>query len=372
MAELSAVSPKADVLPEWIRQLKRDHMDRLAEHRRKLYRQPELRHLFLELTLQCNEHCFHCGSRCGHTGASGLKKEQYLSVLHDVREHFDIRKILLCITGGEPLLYPDFFPLLEEASAMGFRWGMTSNATLIDKKTAAALRKAGMKTISVSIDGLEETHDRLRGLKGGYRRAMAGIQNLIDEGGFEAIQVTTVINHENIDELDALYGIMEKLDIDSWRVIGLEPIGRALEYPERMLTPEDHRRLFRFIREKRLERMPVQYGCSHYLGVDLEREVRKWYFLCNAGIHTASITADGDVTACLDIEKRPETVQGSIFEKPFSEIWKERFEIFRSPLAEKSTECSGCEYKNHCAGGAAHSWDFDRNEQRICFKGILF
>ena len=93
-----------------------------------------------------------------------------------------------------------------------------------------------MGTVSVSIDGLEKTHDRLRGLPGGYRLAMEGIQNLIDVGGFKTIQVTTVINHSNIDELDPLYEIFEKMDIDSWRVINLEPIGRALEYPDLMIT----------------------------------------------------------------------------------------------------------------------------------------
>jgi MoaA/NifB/PqqE/SkfB family radical SAM enzyme len=61
---------------------------------------------------------------------------------------------------------------------------MTSNATLITKEVAHKLAEAGMKTISVSIDGLPETHDALRGFKRGYELAMRGIQNLIDEGVF--------------------------------------------------------------------------------------------------------------------------------------------------------------------------------------------
>ena len=108
-----------------------------------------------------------------------------------------------------------------------------------------------MGTISMSIDGLEETHDRQRGLKGGYQMAMKGIQNLIDRNAFEHISVTTVINHKNIGELDALYEVMEGLDIDSWRVIGIEPMGRALDYPDILLIPDDQRRLFIFIQEKR-------------------------------------------------------------------------------------------------------------------------
>lgn len=352
--------------------LKAAHLDQLAAYRKKLCEAPELRHLFLELTLQCNARCFHCGSSCDPNAPQGLPMEQYLSVLEDVREHFDLKRMMLCITGGEPLLYRDFFPLMEKARDMGFHWGMTSNATLITRDTARRLKESGMGTISVSIDGLPETHDRLRGLPGGWKKAMEGIQNLIDEGGFRAIQVTTVVNHRNIDELDRLFGIFEDLDIDSWRVIGLEPIGRAKEHPDLMLTPEDQRRMFRFIREKREADIPVQYGCSHFLGLDYEREVRDWYFLCNAGVYTASIMANGDIGACLDIERRPETVQGSIFTERFSDVWRDRFEFFRRPLSALSRTCRECPEEKWCGGGAAHSWDYDRNEQQICFKDILF
>ena len=190
----------------------------------------------------------------------------------------------------EPLLRPDFFDILGYAHKTGYTWGMTSNATLITPSVARRLYETGMATISVSIDGLEKTHDLLRGLSGGYRLAMTGIENLLSEREkhrsekgrkkpFRAIQVTTVINHENIHELDRLYRIFEGMDIDSWRVIGLEPIGRALLRPELMLTPDDQRRLFSFIYEKRCEQMPVAYGCSHFVGFDYEHEVRDWYFL---------------------------------------------------------------------------------------------
>ena len=268
------------ITQEQIHKEKARALDLVAQYRDGLYREPQLRSLFLELTMTCNSRCFHCGSRCEPGVPSGLPKEAYLQVLREVRDNFDQRHMMLCITGGEPMLYPDFFELMGEAKDMGFRWGMTTNGTLITREKARLLRETGMGTVSVSIDGLEKTHDRQRGLPGGYRLAMEGIQNLIDVGGFKTIQVTTVINHSNIDELDPLYEIFEKMDIDSWRVINLEPIGRALEYPDLMLTKEDYRRLFAFIYQKRMERMPVTYGCSHFLGLDLERELRGWYFFC--------------------------------------------------------------------------------------------
>lgn len=353
--------------------VKERHMDQLADYVRGLYREPQLRQLFLELTLQCNENCFHCGSSCTpQRPADLLTVEEYRAILEQVKEDFDLSRLMLCITGGEPLLRKDFFEILGYAHELGYHWGMTSNATLITRDVAHKLAEAGMRTISVSIDGLRETHDRLRGLPGGYDAAMRGIQNLLDEGAFQAVQVTTVVNHENICELDQLFEIIDGLDIDSWRVINLEPIGRALQWPGRMLTKEDYLRLFSFIREKRQAGYPVQYGCSHYLGPDWERELRDWYWLCNAGIYTASIMANGDIGACLDIERRPETIQGNIRESRFKDVWDHRFELFRRDLSEGSSFCRGCEHADHCRGGAHHSWDYDNNKPMLCFKDLLF
>lgn len=355
-----------------MRTRKQRHLDTLAEYVRGLYREPKLRQLFLELTLRCNERCFHCGSSCGGPQGEELSLAEYQRILREVREDFDIRTLQLCITGGEPLLRPDFFEIMAFARDLGYHWGMTSNGTLITKEVAHRLAECGMGTISVSIDGLPETHDRLRGFPGGYALAMEGIQNLIDERAFHHVQVTTVVNHGNIGELDALFEIMCGLDIDSWRVINLEPIGRALLRPKLMCTPEDYRLLFRFIREKRMQGYPVEYGCSHYLGPQLEREVRNWYWLCNAGIYTASIMANGDIGACLDIERRPETIQGNIRRDRFRDVWEQRFSLFRRDLAADSEFCRGCAHLEHCRGDAHHSWDYDRNKPMLCFRGTLF
>ena len=355
-----------------LKQLKEKHMLSLAQYREQLYRSPILRFLFLELTLRCNERCLHCGSSCGDVPSREMTFAQYRTILEDFRKDFDIKKIQLCITGGEPLLRPDFFDILGYADELGYHWGMTSNATLIDAETARKLHACHMKTISVSIDGLEASHNAFRRTPDGYARAMRGLEALIAEGGFEHIQVTSVMNHGNLHELDEMFRIFEAMDIDSWRVIGIEPMGRALQHPELLLTAEDQKYLFDFIRNKRMENMPVTYGCSHFLGCKYEREVRERYFLCNAGIYTASICCNGDIIGCLDIERRPEFIQGNILHDRFLDVWENRFECFRRSLADQNETCSSCEYKTFCAGGAHHSYDYDANRQRICLRGILF
>ena len=78
-----------------------------------------LRHLFLELTLRCNERCLHCGSRCGDVRADEMTPAQYHDVLKQIAEDFDTKQFTLCITGGEPLVRNDFFEIMDDANKQG-------------------------------------------------------------------------------------------------------------------------------------------------------------------------------------------------------------------------------------------------------------
>ena len=136
-----------------IAKLKKTHLNQLSGYVEQLYIKPDLRHLFLELTLACNERCFHCGSNCSVPSDNELSADEFKAVIDQVKEDFDISRIQLCVTGGEPLLRKDFFEIMNYAHSKGFKWGMTSNATFITKDVAHKLADAGMGTISVSIDG---------------------------------------------------------------------------------------------------------------------------------------------------------------------------------------------------------------------------
>ncbi len=353
-------------------EVKTEHLKMLAEYKSKLFKEPKLKFLFLELTMRCNENCLHCGSHCNEVQSEELDVLTYMEFLDKIKRDFGTEELMLCITGGEPLLRKEIFDIMTYAHKLGFRWGMTSNGILINDMVAKHLYDAGMSTISISIDGLKDTHDWFRRTPKAYVKAMKGVKALVNHGGFKNVQITTVVHKKNINELEELFRVVSEADVDSWRVINMEPIGRAKDHPELILDAEDYRRLFDFIKEKREQGFPVEYGCTHYLGLDYEREVRDWYFLCNAGVYTASIMANGDIGACLDIERRPETIMGNILRDDFTEVWKNGFEIFRKPLSEHSGKCSGCSSEEFCGGGSCHSWDYDENEQQVCFKDILF
>lgn len=351
--------------------IKYENMKKLAQQRRELMLHPKLRNLFLELTLRCNECCLHCGSSCGDVFSEELTTAQYREIIQQIYEDFGNRGYMFCITGGEPLLRKDFFAITSEIGKRNISWGMTSNGILISEETANDLYRTGMRTISISLDGMPEHHDAFRQTPGGWEKAMAGIENLLKVGKFQAIQVTTVVTHQNIGDLEQLYRILDGMEIDSWRIINIEPIGRANLHPELLLSKEEYQEMFSYIRNKRMMGEPVCYGCSHYLGMEYEREVRDWYFQCTAGLQTASITASGDIIACLDIERRPEFVQGNILHDRFKDVWENRFQIFRRDLSQDNEKCRNCSEAEFCHGDSFHTWNFDENRPNLCLSGEL-
>ena len=205
-------------------------------------------------------------------------------------------------------------------------------------------------------------------MAGSYDRAIEGVRNLAATGGLKALQVTSVMNHQTIGEIDQLFDIMVDLPIDSWRLGNVEPIGSALLHPDIIFQPEDFARLFSFIREKREQEWPVSYGCCHFLGLGYEGELRDWFYLCSAGIHVMSVMHNGDIGSCLDIERRPETVFGNIYTDDIAEVWRDGFGIYRQEhaLADRNPTCAACSQKRWCRGDSAHSWDFEHDEPRVC------
>lgn len=343
-------------------------MERLLEYREHLRRHPKLTYLFVELTDRCNLNCLHCGSRCEQGKGSFIDTELLLKALEEVAEDFDASSVMICLTGGEPLLHRDFDRIVETVVRLGFSWGMTTNGTLIDEGAAQRLKALGLASITVSLDGLEETHEWLRNSRGCFERTVRAVKHLHSAG--IPVQITTVIHKGNFAELEPLYDDLCALRIASWRVINLEPIGRALENRDLLLSHDEFTRLLDFIREKRFSQdtpMDVRFGCSHYLSYEYEHEVRDNYFLCGSGIYVASILCNGDIYSCLDIPRIPALVQGNIAKDRLSYVWRTGFKQFREDRTALSEQCRGCSERHFCGGDSTHTWDYERNEPLFCF-----
>ncbi len=355
-----------------MKEIKSRNMDLSAEFIKGLYQKPILKDLFLEVTSRCNAKCEHCGSNCGYDiPEDEISAELIKKALKEVAEKYCANDILLNITGGEPLMRKDLFEMMEYADQLGFRWGMTSNGMLITDEILEKMNQTHMETISISLDGLRETHESFRKVPGSYDIIIKNIQKLQKVPSIKIVQVTTVANKKNLHELEAIYQLMKDLHVISWRVINVDPIGRAKGNSDILLNPEEYQYLFQFIKEKREEAiMNVEYGCSHYLGLDLEKELRDNYFFCGTGLFVASILSNGDIFVCPNVERRKEFIQGNIKEDNFVDVWENRFQFFRNENRTSCDTCKKCDSWKHCLGDSFHTWNFDEGRPNFCIKMI--
>lgn len=334
-----------------------------------------LKDLFWECTLSCNAKCKHCGSSAENKKYEGeLTTEEIKSAFKQIANDMDASKILINVTGGEPLVRQDLCEVMEYATnELGFHWGMTTNGILLNDENIQKLKKANMETISISIDGLEKTHDEFRGVPGSYKTIIKNIKKLKEADFVNRIEVTTVFHKKNIDQLNELYKIMLNLGLDSWRLMSMDPIGRANKNDDLLLNGEEIKRILDFIKSKKHnKKMKIKYGCPGFLGLDYEREARESYFYCRTGISIASILYNGDLFVCPNVPRIQSLIQGNIKKDNFKEVWNNKYKEFRNKERTKCEECNNCEYWEYCLGGAYHTWDFKNNKQNKCVYNMIY
>lgn len=331
-------------------------------------RQYPLRVLFWEATLKCNAFCEFCGSRCGERSTENeLTKEEICSVFAEIAERYDPSKIMINVSGGEPLMRRDLFEIMSFADRLGYKWGMVTNGTLLDEERILGLKKSRIRTISVSIDGPEEVHDRIRSFPGSFKKIVQNIKKLSEIRTLETVMVTTVVSKHNLSWLPNICELLCKLPVQVWRIGPVDPIGRASEQENLLLDAGEMRQLFAFIKECRRSSLPFQTvtSCSHYLG-DYELALREHFFQCVAGKQMASILADGDIYVCSNVPKIPSLVQGNVRKNSFAEVWERGFEYFRNPESRRKGKCAGCEFFPQCQADSLHTWDFEREKPKFC------
>lgn len=333
----------------------------------------ELINLFWECTLRCNFNCKHCGSKAGGSSFSDeLNTEEIKKVFSGIAKDFNPRFIFVSITGGEPLLRKDIFEVMGFANKLGFTWGMVSNGYLISDSVINEMKKSGMSSLVISIDGLENIHDSFRNQKGSFKKAIKAVELVSNANFLKELNITTTIHKKNIFQLEEMYNIFKNTGINSWRLTNIDPIGRAMENKDLMLDKEDLTKLLDFIKEKRsTSKIEITYACSGFLGYKYEGEVRNKYFMCITGINVGSILANGDIFVCPNVPRIKKLIQGNVRKDRFSEIWNNKFEFFRNRERTKCEKCYKCENWDNCLGNSMHLWDFDKNEPKMCHLEMI-
>lgn len=157
------------------------------------------------VTNRCNLDCCFCAVDRSSVVHDGLSREEFLDLIDRLAD-WGVRQITF--TGGEPLMYEHFFELLEHAHRRGIITGFSTNGILLTEFCVKRLHSTGVDRISVSIDGPEKVHDRLRGRRGTYRRAVEGLQRLSrlrERYGKPELRINTIIFEQNLEHLTDMY-----------------------------------------------------------------------------------------------------------------------------------------------------------------------
>ena len=326
----------------------------------------ELNYLFWECTTRCNFRCRHCGSDCGLAAKEkDMPLEDFLGALDTIPREHRAKEFTVVLTGGEPLLRPDLLTVGKELRGRGFQWSMVSNGWLYDAAMHRRLMDAGMGALTVSLDGLEASHDWMRGVPGSYARVLGAIDAFAREPRLNA-DVVTCVNKRNLSELPELYRILADKGLKQWRLFTIIPIGRAAADPQMHLSDAEFVSLMEFIREKREQGGPmtVTFSCEGYLG-RYEEKVRPVRHFCHAGVNIASVLIDGRICACPNID-RDRFSQGNIYQDNLWQVWQDRFQPFRDHSWARTGRCADCKVWKDCLGGGMHNWHGPSGEVLQC------
>ena len=201
--------------------------------------------VFWETTRACGLACRHCrASAIAHPLPGELTAEEGLSFV-EALGRFDAPRPVLVATGGDVLERADLDALVARAAELEVPVALAPSVTpLLTDDRVASLRRAGIKVMSISLDGATaETHEGVRGVEGHFSATLAAIDRLRRHG--ITVQVNTVVMRPNVEELAAIARIVKESGASIWEVFFLIQVGRGLALGE--LTPAQNEDVCHFL-----------------------------------------------------------------------------------------------------------------------------
>ena len=325
---------------------------------REIARRPRPTYAVWELTLACDQRCQACGPRAGQARPDELTTEESLRLVDELAE-LGVGEVTLI--GGEAYLRNDFLLVLRRIRERGMKATMTTGGLALTKVRAEAMVQAGVQRVSVSIDGLEATHDRLRRSPGGWKRAFEALANVRDAGA--EIAANTQINAANRGELVELGGRLADAGIMAWQMILTIAHGNAADHPEMLLQPyempevyDEIERVLDLCDERRIVFWPGNN--LGYFG-PLEGRLRRLqnpdahYLGCQAGRSALGIESNGAIKSCPSLGG-PANTGGSWREHGLEKIWQRAPQmraLGRRTVDDLWGYCRECYYADTCMAG---------------------
>lgn len=319
---------------------------------------------------RCNLKCVHCYAQSKDIEYKDeLTTAQGKALIDDLAQ-FGAPVILF--SGGEPTMRKDLPELAMYARSKGMRAVISTNGTLIDKKMAKVLKDIGLSYVGVSLDGMRETNDKFRGVKGAFDAALNGMRNCLAEGVKVGLRFT--INKKNVKDIPAIFDLLEKEKIPRVCFYHLVYAGRGSKLVEQELSHEESRKTLDIIMDRTkalhekgfpIEVLTVDNHCDgpyvyfRLLKEDPKRAADVFELLSmnqgnSTGIGIGCVSWDGSVHA--DQFWRHYSF-GNVKERKFSEIWTDTTNELmaglknRKPLIKANADrCAHCKWFDICNG----------------------
>ncbi len=322
------------------------------------------------ITRRCNLRCIHCYSQSRDIEYTNELTTQQGKELIDDLAHFGVPVVLF--SGGEPLMREDLPELASYTISKGMRAVISTNGTLIDRKMAKRLKEIGLSYVGVSLDGMQETNDRFRGVKGSFDSALEGMRNCKRENIKVGLRFT--INKKNVADIPAIFRLLEEENIPRVCFYHLVYAGRGSKLIKEDLTYEESRKVVNLIMDKTkelhergfpIEVLTVDNHCDGpYIYLRLLKEDKKRaqevYELLkmnhgnSSGIGIGCVSWDGSVHP--DQFWRHYSL-GNVTKRKFSEIWMDTSNELMAGLKNRKSliqanadRCAGCKWFDVCNG----------------------
>jgi radical SAM protein with 4Fe4S-binding SPASM domain len=324
-----------------------------------------------ELTLACDLRCRHCNSSAGMPRPRELDAAAALA-LCDQFPPLLVREV--DFTGGEPLRCPYWETLAERLRDLHISVKVLTNGWGLDGAAVGRFQSLGIESVGISIDGLDATHDYLRGA-GSFRRAVAAVGRL--NAAWIPVTVITTVHSRNVAELSALAAVILTLGVTNWQVQPILRFGRAAAENNLALTPEQYLALGRFVRTWRPRAAAAGMSLSpadsfgYFTAYD-DREPP--WMGCGGGVVSLGITSDGRVKPCLSLPD--EFAVGDVRERDLRDLWfhGEGFAAARASGPDRlGTNCRTCGRAGLCRGGCAamsYSYTGAVHNDPFCFLAL--
>jgi mycofactocin radical SAM maturase len=298
-----------------------------------------------ELTYACNLACVHCLSSSGKRDPRELSTDQCKAIIDELQR---MQVFYVNIGGGEPTIRPDFWELVDYATAHHVGVKFSTNGVRITPEVAAKLAASDYVDVQISLDGATaEVNDAVRGA-GSFEMATRALENLA-AAGFSDAKISVVVTRHNVSQLDDFKALADSFGA-TLRITRLRPSGRGADvWDELHPTAAQQRELYDWLVANG-ERVLTGDSFFHLSGLG-EPGALAGLNMCGAGRVVCLIDPVGDVYACpFAIHDR--FLAGNVLrDGGFDTVWKlsKLFTELREP--QSAGACGSCGHYDSCRGG---------------------